>query len=103
MNKYGWGTMMNDYVFLEDVGRKVEEWGREIVRGGLRATESQGNGMMRGKGRMRVARTKRDILKMQLETQDIEMELLPAGMNRRKLNQSYWDHKLRSKLVPPRK
>ena len=30
---------------------------------------------------------------MQLEMRDIDMELLPAGMERRKANQSSWDNK----------
>ncbi|RDB23185.1 Box C/D snoRNA protein 1 [Hypsizygus marmoreus] len=101
MNKYGWGTMMNDYVFLEDVGRRVGGWGKEIVSGGfdMRATTRGGAGRGRGdrgrgRGRARgVGTTKRDILKIQLEARDIDMELLPMGMERRKLNQSYWEPK----------
>src|SRR5262245_629201 len=45
MNEYGWGTMMDDYVFLEEVGRNVGEWGREIARGGLMSGRGeQGHG-----------------------------------------------------------
>ena len=92
MNKYTWGTMMNDYVFLEDMGRKVGNWGNEIVRGGYRnATNMRG----RGAANMRKAgtRTKRDVLKLQLEARDIDMGLLPHGMERKKANQSSWDFK----------
>jgi hypothetical protein len=32
MNNYSLGSLMNDYTFLEDVGRKVGQWGQEIVR-----------------------------------------------------------------------
>ena len=78
MNKYGWGTMMNDYTYLEDIGRHVTDWGREIGRGGLANAEK---------------RTKRDILRTQLDELGINLELLPNGMQRRKLNQSYWDFK----------
>jgi hypothetical protein len=33
------------------------------------------------------------MLRSQLELRDIEMDLLPAGMERRSLNQSTWDPK----------
>jgi hypothetical protein len=93
MNEYGWGTMMNDYVFLEDMGRKVNEWGRDIARGGLQVRGRAGY-HARGRGRGSGAgQTKRDTLKMQLELRDIDMELLPIGMERRKHNQSSWDTK----------
>ena len=82
MNEYGWGKMMDDYVFLEDMSRKVGDLGREIVRGGY----SFGKGAGRG-------RTKRDVLKLQLEARDIDVDLLPLGMERRKVNQSCWDFK----------
>lgn len=104
MNKYGWGTMMDDYVFLEDVGRRVGDWGKEIVKGGFtmkgpntRGGEGRGRGT-RGRGRGRGGgngggNTKRDALKIQLEVRDIEMDLLPIGMERRRINQSSWDHR----------
>ncbi|KAJ7068018.1 hypothetical protein C8F01DRAFT_1116568 [Mycena amicta] len=85
MNKYSWGTMMDDYVFLEDLGRKVGDWGSEIARGKFQA---------RGRGRGRpvpAGRSKRDVLKMQLDALDIDMDVLPAGMERHKQNQSVWD------------
>jgi hypothetical protein len=93
MNQYGWGTMMNDYVYLEDVGRKVGEWGREIVRSGLNNFEGRETAITRGREqwRGRGAKTKRDVLKRQLELRDIEIDLLPTGMDRRKLNKSCWD------------
>jgi hypothetical protein len=104
MNKYGWGTMMDDYVFLEDVGRRVGDWGKVIVKGGFtmkgpatRGGDIRGRGVRgRGRGRGRGGgngggNTKRDILKIQLEARDIEMDLLPMGMERRKINQSSWD------------
>lgn len=117
MNKYGWGSMMDDYCFLEDVGRKVGEWGREIVKGGFEmnvrgvgSSGGVGRGMERGRGRGRGrgsyvmrgrdrggrgrgGKAKREMLKAQLEAREIEVELLPNGMERRKLNQSAWDPK----------
>ena len=107
MNEYGWGKMMDDYVFLEDMSRKVGDWGKEIVRGAYSFGSGDNRGMGRGggrgmKGRGRgggggagggSGRTKRDVLKLQLEARDIDMDLLPIGMERRKVNQSSWDYK----------
>ncbi|KAJ3880209.1 hypothetical protein F5051DRAFT_324394 [Lentinula edodes] len=108
MRDYTWGTLMSDFTYLEDVGRKVGEWGAIIGKGsyaipdtgrdangmrgrGMRAGRAQFRG--RGGGRAGVAKTKRDILKTQLEMQDISMDLLPLGMERRQHNQSIWDFK----------
>lgn len=89
---------MDDYTFLEDVGRHVSNWGREIARGRLGHGETRDRGQGRGRGRgasmtMGPPKTKREILKVQLEARDIDMDLLPMGMERRKLNQSSWDVK----------
>ena len=113
MNQYGYMALMDDYVFLEEVGRSVGEWGREIVEGGYQANNGgqsgdargRGRGRGRGKGRGRGrgvgvggqafkadgSRSKRDVLKMELDFVDIEMDQLPVGMERRILNQSTWD------------
>ncbi|KAK2466461.1 hypothetical protein APHAL10511_002103 [Amanita phalloides] len=87
--------MMNDYVFLEDIGRKVADWGNEIVRGGyMNVTNMRGRGGRRGAvARGKGTRTKKDVLKLQLEAQDIEMEQLAHGMERKRANQSFWDFK----------
>ena len=100
MNRYTHGTMMDDYVFLEDVSRKVSEWGQDIARGGY-ATGMRMQGRRGGRGGMgRGNRTrdgasskKRDMLRSQLELRDVEVDLLPAGMRRRTLNHSTWDPK----------
>ncbi|KAF8868873.1 hypothetical protein CPB85DRAFT_1570645 [Mucidula mucida] len=75
MNKYGWGQMMDDYTYLEDVGRHSSEW---------KDKAKDHASFKKGKG-------KREALKSYLETQGIDMELVPLGMSRRKLNQSTWD------------
>ena len=54
MREYGWGTMMSDYAFLEDVGRKVSEVGREIVGGGFLHGANAGVGGERGRGGMAI-------------------------------------------------
>jgi hypothetical protein len=97
MNSYSLGSLMNDYTFLEDVGRKVGQWGQEIVRERLvdvGATNTRGRGG-RGRGGMRgeKAATKREALKRQLDLWDIELELLPSGMAKAQQNRSAWDFK----------
>ena len=114
MNRYTNGTMMDDYVFLEDMSRRVGECGQDIVRNGYRMVRGgRGRGLVgpRRPGRGAFEK-KRDMLKLQLELRDIEMDLLPSGMERRKLNHSTWDPKcvswsrpffpwLSSTLTPP--
>lgn len=98
--------MMNDYVFLEDVSRRVGEWGMDISRGGFSIRGSErGRGRGRGRGRRgdlsggTNPRTKQDKLQQQLELRDIEMELLPLGMEKKKLNRSIWDFKKKTALL----
>ncbi|KAG6838012.1 hypothetical protein H0H93_008406 [Arthromyces matolae] len=105
-----------------DIGRRVGDWGKEIIKGGYGSPASSGasrggltrgrggSGRGRGRGRGKFGgNTKRDILKMQLEARDIDMDVLPTGMERRKINQSYWDPKshaafltIEFKIYPPR-
>ncbi|KAG1874672.1 hypothetical protein DFJ58DRAFT_650328 [Suillus subalutaceus] len=110
MNAYGWGPMMRDYCFLEEVGRKVSEWGGEIAREGYATNvkNTRGRGGARGaNGRGRGGRgtsrgggsSKRDLLKAHLDSLDIEMDVLPVGMQRRKVNQSTIDAKTQVALM----
>ncbi|EJD01413.1 uncharacterized protein FOMMEDRAFT_158554 [Fomitiporia mediterranea MF3/22] len=112
MNQYGYSALMNDYVFLEEVGRKVEGWGREIVSnklhavaGATRGMSIRGRGMnarSRGRGMSRVFRhghDKRSYLAMQLSIRDIEMDVLPHGMKRASQNMSVWDGKGKRALL----
>ncbi|KIJ37357.1 hypothetical protein M422DRAFT_231697 [Sphaerobolus stellatus SS14] len=101
MNKYGWDTMANDYAYLEEVGRKTTDWGVEIVKGGYLANTISARGRGRGRGGkvFQTIRGKRDFLKMQLAARDIDMEVLPAGMDRRRLNQSTCDKRTKSPLL----
>lgn len=95
--------MMDDYVFLEDVGRKVGDWGAEIGRGRYMASAAdrgRGRGFGgRGRGRGRsfgggnIGKSKQDVFKQQLELRDIDVELLPDGMERKMFNKSMWDFK----------
>jgi hypothetical protein len=106
-NQYGLGTLANDYVYLEEVGRKVTEWGRDIGQNGYMhvsaGSDSRGRARGRGRGgrgrgrggssRQAGRNHRREILRSKLEEEDIEMLLLPEGMERRRLNQSTWDLK----------
>lgn len=89
---------MRDYSFLEEVGRKAGEWGDEIARGGYQADLSKKGKDERksnhGGRRRAVPRgTKRQTLKSYLESLDIDIDLLPNGMERRISSQSTWDSK----------
>ena len=89
---------MNDYVFLEEVGRKTEEWGRKISKDGIArgASNVRGAGRARGRGGRGAIGQKMDrraYLAMQLSFRDVDMEVLPLGMERTKRNQSHWDSK----------
>ena len=90
MKEYGYGALMSDYVYLEDVGRRVKDLGRDIAKGKYQAMERD----RPGSGRRR--KSKKEALQVQLEIREIPLVLLPPGMERKKLNQSYWDSKLRS-------
>lgn len=81
MEEYGYTSFVTDYVFLEDIGRKAGEWGKDI-QAKLGGTSNNTH---------RHPKTKRELLKENLEDLEIDMELLPQGMQRRKVNQSTWD------------
>lgn len=103
MNQYSWGTMMDDFTFLESIGRRSEEWGRDIGQKGLLAGHQpvvRGRGRGRGRGAHNTTASRADkrrgYFKAMMDQNEVEVELLPAGMTRRGLNQSWWD----SKCVP---
>jgi len=81
MEEYGYSSFVTDYVFLEDIGRKAAEWGKDI-QAKLGGTSHNAH---------RHPKTKRELLKEKLEELEIDMELVPQGMQRRKVNQSTWD------------
>ena len=91
MNQYNYPAMVNDYVFLEDVGRKVEQWGRSIIRDRLVQRPSPSTKSMRaGKGNNFGSKDSKTFLSMQLSFRDIDMDVLPDGMERHRLNKSLW-------------
>jgi len=104
MNAYGYGTLMNDYVFLEEVGRKSEEWGKKMAKDGIArgsmstrgAGRSRGRGQRGQRGGAGQKMDRRAYLAMQLSFRDVDMDVLPIGMERTKRNQSHWDSKAKT-------
>lgn len=89
---------MDDFTYLEDVARKVSDVGRDIIASKLMTNARRGMGAqsMRGRGRGGkggVSTSKRDYLSLQLSFRDIDMDVLPAGMEKHRVNQSAWDAK----------
>ncbi|KAL5527419.1 hypothetical protein ACEPAG_6210 [Sanghuangporus baumii] len=102
MNQYGYSALMDDYVFLEEMGRKVEGWGKDILKSGIDRRVSEGMRNARGRGmsgRPRHGQDRKSILAMQLSVRDIDMDILPVGMKRAGLNKSYWDMKAKRALL----
>jgi hypothetical protein len=84
MNAYSWGTLADDYTYLEDIGRNVANWGRGIVN------LNKGRGGRGPRGRS-VLPPKCETLRVQLAARDIEIRFVPDGMEKRRLSQSSWD------------
>ncbi|KAG8891694.1 hypothetical protein FRB99_003417 [Tulasnella sp. 403] len=110
MNRYGWGTMMGDYTYLEEVGRQVGEWGvgiGKMRRGGRDDGEDEEeqqasyggpdvapNGLPTAYGHgLAPLKSKLEVLQRQLALRDIKVDILPEGMKKRKANQSFWNAK----------
>lgn len=95
MNSYGWGAMMDDYVFLEDVGRVVEVQGALMAKEGLNRAIHRSMSGGAGEGCHRRSRasgkSKREILQMQLGFKAVRVDLLPEGMQRQRSNMSRFD------------
>jgi hypothetical protein len=89
--------MMDDYVFLEDVGRVVEEQGAFIAKEGLNravhGSMGRGAGEVPHRRSRAPGKSKREILQMQLSFKTIRMDLLPEGMQRQRSNMSRFDNR----------
>ncbi|KAJ9125270.1 hypothetical protein QFC22_000225 [Naganishia vaughanmartiniae] len=87
--------MMDDYVFLEQGKRKVEQWGKEIV--GLKMastavqTGSAGQGVPSSSSSSSSGKTA--ALQHALREKGILVDFLPEGMERRRKNQSHYNPK----------
>ncbi|KEP55474.1 zf-HIT domain protein [Rhizoctonia solani 123E] len=76
MNEYGWGTLADDYSYLEDLGRNVVTWGRDLSK---------------AKGKAKWKSPKLEALRVQLAARDVKIQFVAEGMEKRRLNQSSWD------------
>ncbi|KAJ1309184.1 hypothetical protein OPQ81_004853 [Rhizoctonia solani] len=76
MNEYNWGTLADDYSYLEDLGRNISSWGRDLSKG-------------KGKGKWKSP--KLEALRVQLAARDVRIQFVAEGMEKRRLNQSSWD------------
>ncbi|CAE6474552.1 unnamed protein product [Rhizoctonia solani] len=76
MNEYGWGALADDYSYLENLGRNVATWGRDLSKG-------------KGKGKWKSP--KLEALRVQLAARDVKIQFLEEGMEKRRLSQSSWD------------
>ncbi|KAH7343264.1 hypothetical protein B0J17DRAFT_641650 [Rhizoctonia solani] len=85
MNEYGWGTLADDYSYLEDLGRDVATWGRDLSKS-------------KGKGRWKSP--KLEALRVQLAARDVKIQFVAEGMEKRRLNQSSWDPRYVSLFLP---
>lgn len=88
MNKYDYNQLMEDYQFLNQVGRMVSSTGRALYEGKLLGTKSAGE-----QRRAPASVQRRDALAKQLSFHKLPIMLLPDGMSKRKVNRTQWDTK----------
>ncbi|GJJ07309.1 hypothetical protein Clacol_001510 [Clathrus columnatus] len=88
--------MTNDFTYLEDVGRKTTEWGMNILKNGLM---KQTKNFKNRPSRSHIVGGKKESLRLQLEARGIHAEMLPIGMEKSKLNKSFYDVKTKSILM----
>lgn len=98
LTEFGQSDWGGDYAYLENGRRRVADWGKDLPvqsndnssRGG-RGGHWRGGGGGHGGGKR--GPSKVDGLKEELERRGVEVEFMPEGMGRRKLNQSSWNQK----------
>jgi len=99
LTEFGQGDWGGDYAYLESGRRKIADWGKDLPqttlhglghgergRGNGRPGQGQGHGKKRGPPKL-------EGLRRELEMRGVEVEFMPEGMGRRKLNQSTWNPK----------
>lgn len=90
LNTFSQGDWGGDYAYLESGRRRVAEWGKELPPSQAQAQSSH---HARGPGRRGKGSPKVEGLRRELERRGIDVEFMPEGMGRRKLNQSSWNPK----------
>lgn len=97
MNAYDYNQMMEDYEFLNQVGRMVSSTGRAIYDSKL--MNGVPNGLPGSSTRhVPVTQQRREALAKQLAFHKLPIMLLPDGMSKRKMNRTQWDAKRRCML-----
>lgn len=91
MKEYDYNQMLEDYQFLNQVGRMVTERGRELSNGKMLAPEKPAAGPSSRHGP--AAQQRREALGKQIAFHKLPIMLVPDGMSRRKQNRSHWDAK----------
>lgn len=93
MNMYDYNQMIEDYQFLNQVGRLVTSKGRDIQNAKITST-APGQTPRRPPATVQ----RRDALAKQLAYQKLPIMLLPDGMSKRKANRTHWDAKAQKML-----
>lgn len=75
MNEFGYGKLMDDYVYLEQGRRKVDGWNKGLDDG------------------KKAVAGKREGLRNELRKRGCVVDFLPEGMERRMQNSSSWNPK----------
>ena len=88
MNKYDYNQLIQDYQFLNQVGRMVSSTGRALYDGKMLGTHIAGE-----QRRAPAAVQRREALAKQLSYHKLPIMLLPEGMSKRKINRTQWDTK----------
>lgn len=97
LSEFGQGDWGGDYAYLESGRRKIADWGKDlptsVQSGNERGRHSrQPHSQTQHQGRKR-GPPKLEGLRRELEKRGIEVEFMPEGMGRRKMNQSTWNPK----------
>lgn len=90
MKDYDYNQMLDDYQFLNQIGRVVSSTGRSLGDAHMLPQDATpGPGVRRGPA----SQQRRDALAKQLGFHKLPIMLLPDGMSRRKMNRTHWDAK----------
>lgn len=104
LTEFGQGDWGGDYAYLESGRRKIADWGKDLPATPSHAshgTRGGRGGHERGQGGKKRGPPKLEGLRRELEARGVEVEFMPEGMGRRKLNQSTWNPKYVQALVMP--
>ncbi|WWC66548.1 uncharacterized protein I206_100451 [Kwoniella pini CBS 10737] len=95
LNQYSQGAWSDDYKWLEEGRRKVTNWGEDVKIDEIQKSKSNPNlnNQKLIKNKIRPAIKKAWKLKLELNKLGCDVDFLPSGMEKKKLNQSNWNAK----------